>query len=49
MARSEKVNQQMKEERKGRIQKEALKLFAIQGLSATKISHISKAAGMSQG
>jgi len=49
MARSEKVNQQMKEERKERIQEEALKLFAIQGLSATKISHIAKATGMSQG
>lgn len=49
MARNEKLNKRMKEERKQKILSSATKLFAINGLAATKISDIAKSCGMSQG
>ena len=49
MARNQELNERMKDERRGKILSEALKLFANKGLAATKISHICEAVGMSQG
>lgn len=49
MGRSVEANEQMKETRRALILSCALRLFASNGLAATKISHIAKAAGMSQG
>lgn len=49
MARTIESNEKMKEDRRRRILDGALKLFAVKGLSATKISDIAKESGMSQG
>ena len=49
MGRGIESNAKMKEERQRLIRSHALRLFALNGLAATKISHIAKAAGMSQG
>lgn len=49
MPRNPEQNRQIKAERKERILRHALKLFALKGFAATKISDIAKAAGMSQG
>ncbi len=48
MARAEK-NEQIREERQAAILKEARRLFVQRGLSATKISDIAAAAGLSHG
>lgn len=49
MARTTELSEQMKEERRQKILSGALKLFALYGLAATKISDIAKGTGMSQG
>lgn len=49
MARSKEHNERIKEERKDEIERQALLLFSSRGLSATKISDIAKAVGISQG
>lgn len=49
MARNKELNQKMKDERREQILTNALILFAAKGLSATKITDISAAAGISQG
>lgn len=49
MARSTELNEKMKDERRIKILKGSLKLFATRGLSATKISDIAKECKMSQG
>jgi AcrR family transcriptional regulator len=49
MPRTKKTNEQIKEARKEKILSGALKVFAVRGLSATKIADIAAASGMSQG
>ena len=49
MARNKDLNQKMKDERREQILSNALILFAAKGLSATKITDISAASGISQG
>ncbi|RYD06539.1 hypothetical protein N752_04215 [Desulforamulus aquiferis] len=49
MARNKELNQRMKDERREQILSKALMLYATKGLAATKITDISKAAGISQG
>lgn len=49
MARSVELNEKMRDERKVKILKGSLKLFATRGLAATKISDIAKECSMSQG
>ena len=49
MARSPKLNEKMKEERRELILNNALRLFATKGLAATKIADIAREAAMSQG
>lgn len=49
MARNKELNQKIKDERRDQILSNALELFAKKGLSATKITDISLAAGISQG
>lgn len=49
MGRNKELNELMKDERKTQILDSALKLFAIKGLAATKISDIAKDANFSQG
>jgi AcrR family transcriptional regulator len=49
MARDEETNERLRRERKEKILDGSLKLFATRGLSATKIAHIAKECGMSQG
>lgn len=49
MARSREQNREMREERQAKILSAAVKLFATQGLAATKVTDVAKAAGMSQG
>ncbi len=49
MARNKETNEQMREARIEEILKNSLRLFSMRGLSATKISDIAKATGMSQG
>ncbi len=49
MARNKELNQKIKDERREQILSSALMLFATKGLSATRITDISAAAGISQG
>ena len=49
MGRGAKFNERVKEERRQRILETAVKLFAVNGLAATKISRIASDSGMSQG
>jgi AcrR family transcriptional regulator len=49
MSRNKELNQKIKEERREQILSSALLLFARRGLSATKISDIAAALGISQG
>lgn len=49
MGRSSEINEKVKDERRTLILSHALRLFATNGLAATKISHIAAASGMSQG
>jgi AcrR family transcriptional regulator len=49
VARNAELNQKMKDERRDKILKGALKLFAKKGLAATRINDIAAEAGMSQG
>lgn len=49
MARNKELNQKMKDERREQILSNALRLFATNGLAATKITDISSASGISQG
>ena len=49
MARNQDLNQKMRDQRKEQILSNALALFATRGLSATKISDIASASGVSQG
>lgn len=49
MARNQKQNDKMREERKEQIRAEALKQFAKQGLFATRIADIALGVGMAQG
>ena len=49
MARNEEQNQRMRDDRRRRILSAAVKLFAVRGLAATKISGIAEASAMSQG
>ena len=49
LGRNKELNDLMKDERKAQIFDSALKLFAIKGLAATKISDIAKDANFSQG
>lgn len=49
MARNKDLNQKMKDERREQILSKALMLYAKKGLSATKITDISSASGISQG
>lgn len=49
MGRNPDINEKVKDERRAVILSKALRLFAANGLAATKISHIAEAAGMSQG
>lgn len=49
MPKSHKQNLKIKDERRTQILSAALKLFAANGLAATKISDIASASGMSQG
>jgi AcrR family transcriptional regulator len=49
MARSVEQNQKMRDERRKQILSSALKLFALKGLGATKITDIVRESGMSQG
>lgn len=49
LGRNKELNQKIKDERKEQILSQALRLFATKGLSATKISDIASASGMSQG
>ncbi|HEX9058622.1 MAG TPA: TetR/AcrR family transcriptional regulator [Clostridia bacterium] len=49
MSRNKELNQKIKDERKEQILSNALILFATRGLSATKITDISSASGISQG
>ena len=47
--RNEEANQQIRDERREQILQAALKVFAVKGLAATKISDIATAAGLSHG
>lgn len=49
MARNKEQNQKMKDERREQILSKALMLYAKRGLSATKITDIASASGISQG
>ncbi len=49
MARNAEQNQKMRDERRKQILSSALKLFAIKGLGATKITDIVRDSGISQG
>ncbi len=49
MARNQKQNEKMREERTLQIKGAALRLFASRGLTATKMRDISEAVGMAQG
>jgi AcrR family transcriptional regulator len=49
MARNKDTNQKMLDSRREQIMSNALKVFAVKGLSATKISDIAAASGFSQG
>jgi AcrR family transcriptional regulator len=49
MSRNKELNQQIKDERREQILVAALKLFAIQGLAATRMSDLSRHTGISQG
>ena len=49
LGRNRETNDRVKKERKERIMSEAMALFAVKGLSGTKISDIASAAGISQG
>jgi len=49
LGRNRELNDRIKKERRERIMSEALALFAVKGLSGTKISDIAAAAGISQG
>ena len=49
MSRNKELNEKIKEERRRQILSSALKLFAANGLSATKIKDICSASGISQG
>ncbi|MCX7924079.1 MAG: TetR/AcrR family transcriptional regulator [Clostridia bacterium] len=49
MARNKDLNQKIKDERREQILSQALMLYAKKGLSATKITDISSALGISQG
>jgi len=49
LARNRELNQKMRDERREQILSNALILFAAKGLSATKITDISAASGISQG
>lgn len=49
LARNKELNQKMKDERREQILSKALMLYAKKGLSATKITDISSALGISQG
>jgi AcrR family transcriptional regulator len=49
MARNEEQNKKMREARRDLILSTAVKLFAVRGPAATRISDIAKAVGMSQG
>ena len=49
MARNPEQNQKMRDARRKKILSIAVRLFAVRGLQATKISDIAGAAGMSQG
>lgn|GEM_PF-112264 len=49
LPRNETHNRQLRDVRREKIQSAALRLFAVQGLAATRISDIALAAGMSQG
>lgn len=49
LGRNKELNELMKDKRKIQVLDSALKLFAIKGLAATKISDIAKDAGFSQG
>lgn len=49
MARNKELNRKMKDERREQILAGAMKLFAVRGLAATKISDIAETVGISQG
>ena len=49
MSRNKELNEKIKEERRQQILSNALKLFAANGLTATKIKDICSASGISQG
>jgi AcrR family transcriptional regulator len=49
MARGTRQNQQMRDDRRGRILSHAVRLFATRGLAATTVTDIAAAVGMSQG
>jgi AcrR family transcriptional regulator len=49
MSRNKELNQIIKDERREQILAAALKLFATKGLSATRMSDLSKSTGISQG
>jgi AcrR family transcriptional regulator len=49
MARNPEQNQRMRDDRRRRILSAAVRLFAVRGLAATKISDIAEASAMSQG
>ncbi|MBN1293465.1 MAG: TetR/AcrR family transcriptional regulator [Candidatus Latescibacteria bacterium] len=49
MARNKDLNKQMRDERREQILSNALRLFAVNGLAATKISDIATISGFSQG
>ncbi len=49
MARNQETNQKIKDERREEILSAALRLFAAQGVGATKVTDIAAATGMSQG
>ena len=49
MSRNKKLNQIIKDERREQILTAALKLFAVKGLAAAKMSDLSKNTGISQG
>lgn len=49
MARNKELNQRLRDERRQQLLSTALRLFATQGLAATKISHIANEVGISQG
>lgn len=49
MSRNKIQNEKIKDERRAQILNEALKIFAVKGLGAARVSDISKSTGISQG